>query len=133
MFQWKKTYNALVLLKQAKRAPDLRRVADVAIGDLDGDGQLDVAAAGAAGWDFGTLAVLACNDSPVSTNASSACLYAGSDADGDGWGWESGRSCLVTDQNRPGTGGRETNGFTFQHVSIYPPWILKDSDPDEDG
>ena len=111
--------------------PDLRRVADIAIGNLNGDGQPDVAAV--AGWDFGTLAVLARNDNPVSTNASNACLYAGSDADGDGWGWESGRSCLVTDQSRPGTGGRETNGFTFQHVSNYPPCILEDSDPDEDG
>ena len=89
--------------------------------------------AAAAGWDFGTLAVLARSDSPVSTNASSACLYAGSDADGDGWGWKSGRSCLVTNQNRPVTEGRETNGFTFPYVSVYPPCILKNSDPDEDG
>ena len=112
-------------------APDLRRVADIAIGDLDGEGQLDVAAI--AGWDFGTLAVLARNDNPVVANALDACLHAGSDADGDGWGWESGRSCLVTDQSQPGTGGRETNGFTFQNVSNYPPCVLEESDPDEDG
>ena len=44
--------------------------------------------AAVAGWDFGPLAVLARNDNPVSTKASNACLYAGSDADGDGWRWE---------------------------------------------
>lgn len=113
--------------------PGLRNVRDIAIGDVDGDGQLDIAVF--AGWDFGTLAVFSRNQSstPVPTIADGVCLFAGSDADGDGWGWESGRSCRVTAQSLPGTGGRPTNGFTFQNVSNYPPCILEDSDPDEDG
>lgn len=112
-------------------APELRNVADIAIGDVDGDGQLDVAVA--SGWSFGTFSVLSRAETPIGEVPDGVCLYAGSDTDGDGWGFESGMSCRVTAQSMPGTGGRATNGFTFQNVSNNPPCILEDSDPDGDG
>jgi hypothetical protein len=103
-------------------APGLRNVGDVAIGDVDGDGQLDIAAI--AGWENGAIAVLTSSSATATDNS---CDFADSDPDGDGWGWENDQSCVVTDRSQPGG----TN--TGPTPTIHPVCASADSDSDGDG
>jgi len=110
-------------------APDLPRVEDIAIGDIDGDGLLDIAMV--AGWSFGTTAVLSRNDNSSEDNSDELTSTDGNSSDNNSSDTNSGNACLYA--GSPGDGGGETNGFTFQNVSNNPPCILEDSDPDGDG
>lgn len=67
--------------------------------DINNDGRQDIVTL--SGWNAGARLLAFSSDASVTPHSRPVCKYTISDSDGDGWGWEKGQSCVVTDDSSP--------------------------------